>query len=104
MQHQLCVSGRKGDEEGPDQGEDNPQVLDEVIKAIKYKLQADPNLHCITIAPNDGLGHCACEPCLSKDKGDRNIADRMFKYFFNKIAKRVANDAEIKSAYPNFAG
>ena len=94
--NQLCVSGRRGDDEQSGGEDAPPEVVLEMVAAIREQLK-DRGLRAVTIAPNDGFGHCNCDPCRAKDlvhgtdapdltpSGARNTGDRMFG-FFNAVA------------------
>lgn len=78
----------------------NPDVQTLVADKIVERAESNPHLEHLSLAPNDGDGHCECESCVAWDDpdlkevyGDISNSNRVFR-FANIIAEMVEEDLE----------
>jgi len=46
----------------------NPSAVEEVIKNMRALLDENPEIHMVTLFPNDGMGFCECGDCKALDE------------------------------------
>lgn len=69
----------------------NPELIAEVIKNIRVRLDADPEIEIVGIAPNDGNGFCECENCRALDEPSRpSVFDVNYRYLRMGIERHGA--------------
>lgn len=81
---QLCIS--------------NPDVIAEVVKAVKAHFRANPDSPWVGMGANDGRGFCECPNCKALDGGDydpfghfESMTDR-YVWFFNQVLKGIEDE------------
>jgi len=86
----ALIDGKRRSAESGQQGRQlctsNPEVIEEMAAAVCRKLEEEPEIDILALAPQDGGGFCTCEQCLALDE-DRPEDEAWHARYSNRLAQ-----------------